>query len=175
MKKIIILFSIIVIFIILAIYILILAITKYTPKTKIQLMVKNNKSQTIPINIPFTITTFNIGYCGMDKDQDLFMDGGKGSRSSSKSKTLENLTANTSFLLKEDSDIYLIQEVDENSTRSNSINQYFHISKAMGNYSSTFAYNFKVIWIPVPIIKPHGKVNSGILTLSKFNSLIISS
>lgn len=151
-----------------AVYLLTLTITDYNPKEKLTLKISNNKAQEIKKNTSFSISTFNIGYCGMDKDVDFFMDSGTGSRSISRAKTLENLEGITKFLLEEKSDFYLIQEVDEKSTRSYNVNEYNHLTKSLGDYSSTFAYNYKVLWVPVPITKPHGRVSGGLLTLSKY-------
>jgi endonuclease/exonuclease/phosphatase family metal-dependent hydrolase len=104
----------------------------------------------------------------MDATVDFFMDGGTGSRSSSRSKTLENLHGITQFLIKENSDFNLIQEIDVKSTRSYKVNEYAYMIEEMRSFASAFAYNYKVLWVPVPITKPHGNVNSGLLTLSKF-------
>ena len=147
-----------------------LAVTKYRPKSVLPLLIKNNKPIDIKKNVSFSITTFNIGYCGMDKDRDFFMDGGKGSRSSSKKKTIENLQGITDFLIKTNSDINFIQEVDVSSTRSYRVNEYDYIINSMNSHNSSFAYNYKVLWVPVPVKKPHGYVKSGVVTLSKFNT-----
>lgn len=51
--------------------------TDYKPAEMIELPVDNNKERVLKQTEPFTVTTFNIGYAGMDKQQDFFMDGGK--------------------------------------------------------------------------------------------------
>jgi endonuclease/exonuclease/phosphatase family metal-dependent hydrolase len=117
----------------------------------------------------FTVTTFNIGYCGLDKDQDFFMDGGTMSRSSSEEKTLENLQKVMDFISITNSDFYFLQEVDVSSTRSYNVNQLQTITDEFVDYSSTFSYNFKTNWVPIPIMHPHGKAYSGLLTLSKYS------
>ncbi len=58
------------------------------------------------------------------------MDGGKGSRSSSKEKTMENMRRITSFLKKDNSSFIFLQEVDTNSTRSFRIDQYDYLKIA---------------------------------------------
>ncbi|MNZ69643.1 Endonuclease/Exonuclease/phosphatase family protein [compost metagenome] len=40
----------------------------------------------------------------------------------------------------------------------------------MQKYGSVFAYNYKVPWVPVPLARPMGAVQSGLLTLSSFQS-----
>lgn len=37
--------------------------------------VENNKERVLATGNEFKVTTFNIGYAGLDKEQDFFMDG----------------------------------------------------------------------------------------------------
>ncbi|WP_336296773.1 endonuclease/exonuclease/phosphatase family protein [Clostridium ganghwense] len=164
-----ILWIIVIFVIILASYLIFMTVTDYKPKDVISLKIENNKQDVIKKNIPLRILTFNIGFCGLDKDQDFFMDGGTGSRSQSKEKTLENLNEITEFLKKEKSSIIFLQEIDVNCTRSFYINEYKYVKDNLKDYSSTFALNYKVPWVPVPIFKPHGKVEAGLATFSQYN------
>ncbi len=66
---------------------------------------------------------------GLDKDQDFFMDGGKGSGSSSKEQTETNLKNMLSFLQNENSDFALLQEVDIKSLRSFDVNEHEFLKK----------------------------------------------
>lgn len=116
---------------------------------------------------PLDITTFNIGYGGLDKNQDFFMDGGTMSRSSSKEQTQINLDAMIRFLKEKKSDIYLLQEVDVKAARSFDIDQVDLITGMLPGYNASFAYNYKAKTVPVPISHPMGAVESGLLTLSK--------
>ncbi|MFS1517701.1 endonuclease/exonuclease/phosphatase family protein [Bacillus sp. SCS-151] len=149
-------------------FLIYVTVTDYKPAEEISLTVNNQSGNMLRANEPFTMTTFNIGYAGLDKEQDFFLDGGKMSKSSSKEQTLINLEAITSFIEDKKSDIYLLQEVDTDSSRSNHINQIDHISKKLPDYSYTYGVNYKVPWVPVPILDPMGSANSGILTLSKY-------
>ena len=60
---------------------------KRTTSDVLDVKVENNKERVLQPGNEFKVTTFNIGYAGLDKDQDFFMDGGKGSGSSSKEQT----------------------------------------------------------------------------------------
>jgi hypothetical protein len=73
------------------IFLLVLTITDYRPDDKIPISIENRQDKKIAQKEPLSIVTYNIGYGGMDKDQDFFMDGGHSSQSSSKEKTMENL------------------------------------------------------------------------------------
>lgn len=149
-------------------YFVFMTVTDYKPEAVMTLSTDNNKEQKLTKNTDITATIFNIGYCGLDKDQDFFMDGGTGSRSESKEKTLENLKGVTTFLQEQPSDFILLQEVDQKATRSQKVNQYDHLKNALSEYSATFAINYKVPWVPVPLSKPHGSVESGLATFSRY-------
>ena len=73
-----------------------MTLTKEQPADVISLKAENNKERVLATGNEFKVTTFNIGYAGLDKDQDFFMDGGKGSGSSSK-ETETNLKNMLSF------------------------------------------------------------------------------
>ena len=145
-----------------------IAITDFTPD-EVQdatILVDNE----VPISgNTFTVTTFNIGYCGLDDAQDFFMDGGVMSRSSSEAQTLENLTAVESFIETQNSDFFFLQEVDVKGTRSFNVNQQESILSSFVDYSATYSYNFKAKWIPIPVTNPLGSAYSGLMSLSKFS------
>ncbi len=146
-----------------------IAITDYNPEEKevSSLVVENNKDKVIKINTPLSILTFNLGYCGLDEYQDFFLSKGKMSRSRSAEQTETNLKNITKFLNKEKPSFLLLQEVDINSSRSFYINELEYLKEALPKYSSTFAVNYKVLWVPVPIKNPMGYVYSGLVSLSQ--------
>ncbi len=64
----------------------------------------------------------------------------------------------------------LFQEVDRSSTRSYYINEYDSIVNNLDNvYNSSFASNFLVPWVPLPLNDMHGQVDGGLLMLSQFS------
>lgn len=150
------------------IFLLIMTITDVDPDSITPLTIENNKELVVKTNTPFSITTFNIGYAGLDQEQDSFMDGGTMSRSKSKEQTWKNLEQMGSFLREKNSDIIMLQEVNIDATRSFHINQLEYFSTLFSNHSSAFGMNHKVKWVPIPITKPIGAVHSGLVTLSKF-------
>ncbi|MDF9409726.1 MAG: Endonuclease/Exonuclease/phosphatase family protein [Pelotomaculum sp. PtaB.Bin013] len=156
-------------------------LTGYKPKDVVALNVNNNsfegmRSETmeqesvIKKNTPLSMITFNIGYCGLDRNQDFFMDGGKSSRSFSKEQTLINLENITRFFQNDKPSFILIQEADVSSTRSYHINQKEYLEKELTGYASTFGVNYQVSWVPAPLLHPMGAVYSGLLTLSRYKS-----
>ena len=147
-------------------YVLFMIITNYKPKEIIPLTVENNNANFINKNQTFSLLTYNIGYGGMDEGQDFFMDGGSGSRSESKEKTLANLNGMKEFIVSNNATFIFLQEVDVNATRSFHINEYEYLKNSLSDFSASLAINYKSPWVPVPILKPHGKVEAGIITLS---------
>lgn len=151
-------------------FLLYITLTDYKPDEVTELTVQHNQERQLKHGETFSVTTFNIGYAGLDKDQDFFMDGGRQSRSRSEAQTQANLNAIVSFLSEAASDIYLLQEVDTAASRSYSLNEADYFVDSLVGYSHAFAFNYKVSWVPVPLFKPMGSVNSGLLTLSAFHS-----
>ncbi len=132
------------------------------------LEVYNPQGQELSLNTPVTITTFNIGYGGLDKDRDFFMDGGVESRSESLERTLENSREIISFLQTSQPNIMLLQEVDIRSSRSFDVNQLKMFREAFPHHASVHGWNYKALWVPVPVFNPMGYADSGITTFSEY-------
>jgi endonuclease/exonuclease/phosphatase family metal-dependent hydrolase len=94
------------------------------------------------------------------------MDGGENVRSADKDTVQSYLDGIYDTVYNGDgkSDIYMFQEVDENSSRT------YHISEraALGALTNTFALNFNVKFVPYPI-PPIGTVKSGLMTSSSYS------
>lgn len=151
-------------------YIAYIAITDYNPAEYVALTVKHNRNAIAHQGKMITVTTFNIGYAGLDREQDFFVDGGKRSRSRSEQQTRHNLNAFASFMSDHLSDIYLLQEVDIKSKRSYGMEEAEYIACRNLDYSSTFAATNKAKWVPVPILHPLGYAHSGLMIFSKLQS-----
>lgn len=120
-----------------------------------------------------TAVIWNIGYAGLGDDMDFFYDGGKSMRSTPERSKM-NLTNIIATLQKKPlPDLILLQEVDVNSKRSFNVNQQKVIKKAFDSYQWFFAYNYLVEFVPVPLGNPLGKVESGIMTGSKYKPAIV--
>ncbi|MFF2889384.1 endonuclease/exonuclease/phosphatase family protein [Paenibacillus sp. NPDC057967] len=154
----------------LAVFLIYITAIDYKPPAQVQLPHESRQSAGIKHNEPFKITTFNIGYAGLDRGQDFFMDGGTRSRAASKEQTEANLEAAIHFLRESKSRLILLQEVDRKSSRSYKVDEAQWIGDGLQDYDQTFAYNYKVPWVPVPLTQPMGAVKSGLLTLSSFTA-----
>ncbi|MBO0475315.1 hypothetical protein IGL98_001115 [Enterococcus sp. DIV0840] len=124
------------------------------------------KDKRASTNQEYKITTFNIGYGSYTPDYTFFMDGGKQSKAVSKESVVENISGVIDTTKKIDPDFALFQEVDENATRSRSVDEVAQINQQFNDYSSVFATNYDSAFLMYPILDPIGKSKSGILTLS---------
>ncbi len=144
--------------------------SEYKPAPKESVSVHGSTEQTLSTGQPFTVTSWNIGYGGLDATADFFMDGGKTVNQENR-EHVQNVVANIAAQTAElNSDIFLLQEVDINSRRSFSINQAEQITQALEQdhaVQTAFAYNFHVKFIPYPL-PPIGHVESGIFTVNSF-------
>lgn len=148
-----------------------LTVTDYRPDalTPLEMTYNNQDTKKVSFDSEFSITTFNIGYCGLDSNQDFFMDGGTMSRSSSRVKTQSNLEKVTAYLSKLNSDVILLQETDIKASRSYGINEYEYMKINFRDFNSSFGFNYKVPWVPVPVTKPMGYVYSGLASFTRFS------
>ncbi|MCK5600049.1 endonuclease/exonuclease/phosphatase family protein [bacterium] len=150
-------------------FVLSMVIADFKPPEVTDLSVfPGKRAKELTLGDTFALTTFNIGYCGLDKGRDFFMDGGLMSRSESHEKTLENCVSILDFIKAISPDILLIQEIDVKASRSWKLNQLERFRNALPEYNNVFALNYKVSWVPVPMKNPMGSVHSGLCTFSKY-------
>lgn len=144
--------------------------TDYKPPLKESLSVENqpNEHAVVSDSSEFSILIWNIGYAGLGAKEDFFYDGGKKTRAergdyeeykNSILKFLENQKA---------TDFIMIQEVDIDSKRTFRDNQMSLLSSVLDHHYYSFARNYDVKFVPVPIFKPLGKVDAGMATFSRF-------
>lgn len=112
--------------------------------------------------------TWNIGYCGLGSEMDFFYEGGKMVRPSKAyyKQCREGVIGQLKSFGQPG--FILLQEVDWQAARTHNDMQASNIEASMPDYASTFATNYKVPFVPMPLSSPMGKVNSGILTLSHY-------
>ncbi len=140
-----------------------LTVTEYKPQA-VETLKTPQGTRAIAPGMNLTLVTMNIGYAGLDKSADFFMDGGKGVNPQNRTQVEENLAGIAQTLKSLPADIYYLQETDVNSGRTYHIDQAAYYEEALG-LSGAFAYNYKCNFVPYPI-PMIGQVESGILTLS---------
>lgn len=115
-----------------------------------------------------TVLSWNIGYAGLGREADFFADGGKQVRPPSQKGVRRNLAGVKAYLKAHPTDVVLLQEVDSLASRTFSMNQVAEIAQVVPGYAWSRALNFKVRWIPVPVFEPLGRVESGLLSLTRY-------
>ncbi len=144
-----------------------LSATEYAPADVETLTVKVGGRNAVPaVGKRITMLSWNIGYGGLGRNQDFFMDGGSMVRPSRKEDVQENLAGIVSTLSQQQADVYLLQELDLNAQRSYFVNERSEVERGL-MMGSAFAYNYKCDFVPFPW-PMIGKVESGLLTMSAF-------
>ncbi len=156
---------------ILAAFLAFATFSDYKPVAKEAIGIANNN---LPDTIPagsLKLYTWNIGYCGLGAKMDFFYEGGTMVRPEKEyyERCRDGIIKQLSEFNKPD--FILLQEVDQHSARTYLDDQVEHIHTALVDYSSMFAFNYKVPFVPLPPSSPMGKVQSGLLTLSKYKAV----
>lgn len=152
-----------------------LTIREYKPDAVENVAVSGAGSTSIAPGDSLTVLSQNTGYAGLGKDSDFFMDGGK-DVAPTKEQQADNLAGLSSLLTGVGADVYFLQEVDTDSSRTRGVDQstvYGDILSlggldGSGSYSSSHALNYSCDFVPFPW-PPLGKVHSGVQTLSRFD------
>lgn len=146
-----------------------LSVCEFNPADVTDVKVENN-SQVGKFS-PFldqelTVISWNIGYAGLGKDSDFFMDGGENVSSADQDAVTASLLGIYKQLYSSDNQagIYMLQEVDKDSARTYGMDE----SDCLGIYNSTYALNYSCPFVPYPL-PPIGRVNSGLLTTTMYD------
>lgn len=143
-----------------------LSITEFKPADTEAVNVEGTAPTSVAKGKPVNVVTWNIGYGGLSKEADFFMDGGKNVTSVTKEGVQSNVDNIKRTLQSLNPDFVFLQEVDANSTRSYGINEEKTLQSAFPhNWTYAFARNFQVGFVPYPL-PPIGHVESGIQTLA---------
>ena len=133
------------------------------PVESLDFLTHSEEAATIPNDAELKILSWNVGYAGLGKDSDFFMDGGKDARSADQATVQEYLAGISGVINGGEYDFVMLQEVDTDSSRTYGINE----AKALAFGTSSFAFNYSCPFVPVPV-PPLGKVNSGLLSCSAY-------
>ena len=146
-----------------------LSVCEFKPADVTDVKVENNSQvgEFSPfLDQELTVISWNIGYAGLGKDSDFFMDGGENVSSADQ----DTVTASLLGIYKQlytgnnQAGIYMLQEVDKNSARTYGMDE----SDCLGIYNSTYALNYSCPFVPYPL-PPIGRVNSGLLTTTMYD------
>lgn len=139
-----------------------LTVTEYDPAPAEDIQVTNaGDNHLLSPGAELSVLSWNVGYGGLGKDSDFFMDGGKNSKSADEATVKLYLSGISSTIAETDSDLILLQEVDINSSRTYGIDERGYLEAGMN--CGSFALNYSCPFVPIPF-PPIGKVNSGLFT-----------
>lgn len=140
-----------------------LSVTEYKPAASQSLEVRRlSEAPSVPAD-GLTVLSWNIGYAGLGREQDFFMDGGTHSRPGSSELVSRYLAGIAESIEIQDADLVLLQEVDVNSSRTYGIDE----STILAENTSVHALNYSCHFVPIPF-PPMGKINSGLFTTTGY-------
>lgn len=159
-------------------YVIYLQSNYYRIEDHAVLEVENNGENVLKTGDTYSVVTYNIGFGAYGPDYSFFMDTGEmkdGTKTSGKygkAMSLESVETHTEGALGViedlDADFYLLQEVDVDADRSYHVNQKDFVKTAMTGYASVFANNFHSAYLFYPFNDPHGAVQAGLLSFSRY-------
>ncbi len=160
-------------------YLVYLNVNYYRIEDAQTLDVKNNQGSSLSVGNTYSAVTFNIGFGAYTPDFSFFMDSGemldgtatrgKSSKAASEASARAATSGSAEVLDEQNADFLLIQEIDTSSDRSRFVNQYEYYCEQFTDFGSSFATNLHSAYLFYPPTDPIGVINSGVLTLSKFN------
>ena len=149
----------------------------WQPEEKMSLSIDGTgRSEPIQDSV-LSFMTWNVGYGSLGAQSDFFFDD-EGMWYASRSMVYSDyatcrdyIDGAKGFIAEHPTDFVLIQEMDRQSERSYQIKQYDEYSSLLGGDATTFAANYRVKRVPIPLLQPwkaYGQVESGLATWSKF-------
>ncbi len=141
--------------------------TDYKPKPIENVKIEGTAKEFIEKDT-FLIRIWNIGYAGLGKEADFFFDGGSSMRMSEE-LTWHYLKNIGNYIFEDDeTDFFMLQEVDTYARRSYYINQYDYIRENLNNRVTSFAKNYDSKFVPQPLLNPLGRVVAGLMNIGKY-------
>ena len=128
--------------------------------------VQGEADKTAAAGVPYNILSYNIGFGAYEPDYGFFMDGGKESWAFSEKRLIANMENIAEFINSQNADICILQEVDQNATRTYHFDEREFLTEKLAGYSSVWAENWNSSFLFYPFIKPHGSTLAGIMTFS---------
>ena len=121
-------------------------------------------NENISTGVEYKIASFNIGFGAYEADYDFFMDGGSQSWAQSKERLDTNLKNIAETMYDLNADIYFLQEVDKDGTRTYHVDERKYFTDKFTDMAYIYAPNFDSSFIAYPFTQPHGTNKSGIMT-----------
>lgn len=146
-----------------------LSFSEYKPEAVEELSIEKGENKAGPVSGELKLMSFNIGYGGLGSEADFVLDGGSSNGKPETQELFEEYFGKVrSFIKDSDSDVFFLQEVDRNSSRSYKCDEMAALREELEPQSAVFANNYLCPYVPFPW-PPIGKVDSGLLTVADFD------
>ena len=132
------------------------------------LEVQNEQTASMQSGEEYQILSYNIGFGAYEPDYSFFMDGGTRSWAFSEDRLNENMTGLSDWVASQNADIYILQEVDRDATRTYHVNEIDYFADRLPDYGYVTAQNFDSPFLFYPFTEPHGFARSYLMTCSRF-------
>ena len=144
-----------------------LTVTEYKPAPveQLELRALNAEADSVPAE-GLTVLSWNIGYAGLGKEQDFFMDGGTHARPGSAEIVSRYLNGIADSVAERAPDLVLLQEVDTDSARTYGVDETTALIRSTGAYALNYSCPF--VPLPLPPQTPMGRVHSGLFTTTDY-------
>ena len=157
--------------VLIAVMLEVLTLTEYLPEEREEVAINNFGWEAVNPGDSLKVLTWNAGYGALGDNADFFMDGGRSVQTADKERVSSNLAGIAEETALLDPDVVFFQEIDRDAARSHHIDEMIELVNSFSedddlDYTSAFAYNMNVFFIPYPI-PPIGMVRSGIMTLTR--------
>ncbi|OOB80550.1 MAG: hypothetical protein BEN19_04340 [Epulopiscium sp. Nuni2H_MBin003] len=149
-------------------YIGFIATFQYNPPDIIFVETTNNKEAAVPIDVPLSATTFNIGFGAHSPNFSYYLDGGEDMISTDVDTIINNISFMLDEIIDTKPEIIFLQELDKSSKRSYYTDQPRMIERVLNNYASVYTPNYRLQWIVYPFGNSIGYLNSNLMTFSSF-------
>ncbi len=148
----------------------IFTLMEYKPadKTTLGLIEENSAAAAAPKKLRFL--SWNMGYFGLGHEVDFFLEGGSQKGRTPRKRQQESLNNMVTLIRSVNPDICFLQEIDRGSFRTYKHDQAKEIASLFNNYAVSHAQNYKCAFVPSPLSSPIGKVDSGVLTMSQYQT-----
>lgn len=153
--------------------------TDFQPEPLLPVAVEHSNQKQVVDKAELSFLNWNVGFGGQGKESTFFYDAGgfftsKGKMVRAPRELVDKNNAGIFKLLKDNPvDFYLLQEVDTSSRRSHFLNQYQLLQQQLPQYTASFAINYNVTRVPLPILEPWnvlGKMRSGLATFAGYEA-----
>ena len=142
---------------------------EYSPAAAENVDIHGESNESVSPGDTIKIMTYNIGYAIKDSSMDYYTDGGSSIKNDSVSAVSANFDGISQISAKQEADASLFQEVDVDSQRSYYIAEAGLLSSAFEGTMSALAADHRCDYVPYPFTSPIGKVDSGMLSLTKYS------